>query len=126
VRWKGRLYQARWLHRFAVVMGPAGLIAVTAGWIVTEAGRQPFAVYGLLRTADSVAPIEAPAIATSLAAFALVYFAMFGAGIWLLFQLFAKTPQAHEEGPPVDKPIRSAGFTVRPALAGGGRHPPAE
>ncbi|ABE64728.1 cytochrome bd ubiquinol oxidase, subunit I (plasmid) [Nitrobacter hamburgensis X14] len=126
VRWKGRLYQARWLHRFAVAMGPAGLIAVTAGWIVTEAGRQPFAVYGLLRTADSVAPIEAPAIATSLAAFALVYFAMFGAGIWLLFQLFAKTPQAHEEGPPVDKPIRSAGFTARPALAGGARHPPAE
>lgn len=128
-RWKGRLYQARWLHRFAVIMGPSGLIAVTAGWIVTEAGRQPFTVYGLLRTADSVAPIEAPAVATSLAAFALVYFAVFGAGIWLLFRLFAKTPQAHEEGPPVDKPIRSAAgadFTARPALAGAGPHPPAE
>jgi cytochrome bd ubiquinol oxidase subunit I len=117
VRWKGRLYQARWLHRFAVAMGPSGLIAVTAGWIVTEAGRQPFTVYGLLRTADSVAPIDTPAVATSLAAFALVYFAVFGAGIWLLFRLFAKTPQAQEEGPPAGKPIRSAGITPGSALA---------
>src|SRR3546814_4327203 len=41
VRWKGRLYEARWLHRFAVAMAGSGLIAVTAGWIVPEAGRQP-------------------------------------------------------------------------------------
>ncbi len=50
--------------------------------LVTESGRQPFTVYGLLRTADSVSPIAAPAVAASLAAFALVYFAVFGAGIW--------------------------------------------
>lgn len=116
VRWKGRLYQARWLHRFSVVMGPSGLIAVTAGWIVTEAGRQPFTVYGLLRTADSVAPIDAPAVATSLAGFALVYFSVFGAGIWLLFRLFAKAPQVQEEGPPTGKPIRSAGISPAPAM----------
>jgi cytochrome d ubiquinol oxidase subunit I len=122
MRWRGRLYQARWLHRFAVAMGPSGLIAVTAGWIVTEAGRQPFTVYGLLRTADSVAPIDAPAVATSLAAFAIVYFAVFGAGIWLLFRLFAKTPQTQEEGPPAGKPIRSAGVTPFPAQAAAGPH----
>jgi hypothetical protein len=54
------------------------------GWVVTESGRQPFTVYGLLRTADSVSPIAAPAVATSLAAFAVVYFVVFGAGIWFL------------------------------------------
>jgi cytochrome d ubiquinol oxidase subunit I len=117
LRWKNRIYQSRWLHRFAVTMGPSGLIAVTAGWIVTEAGRQPFTVYGLLRTADSVAPLAAPAVATSLVAFALVYFAVFGAGIFLLFRLFAKTPQAHEEGPPANKPIRSAGITPGPTMS---------
>ncbi len=79
LRRKGRLYDEPWLHRFAVAMGPSGLIAVTAGWVVTEAGRQPFTVYGLLRTADSVSPIAAPAVAASLAAFAVVYFAVFGA-----------------------------------------------
>jgi cytochrome bd ubiquinol oxidase subunit I len=98
-------------------MGPSGLVAVTAGWVVTEAGRQPFTVYGLLRTADSVSPIAAPAVATSLAAFAVVYFAVFGAGIAYLLHLFNQTPHAHESGPPVGQPIRSAGVTPAPALA---------
>ena len=66
LRLRGRLYDTRWLLRWAVAMGPAGLVAVTAGWIVTECGRQPFTVYGLLRTADSVSPIAAPAVAASL------------------------------------------------------------
>ena len=64
-------------------MGPAGLIAVTVGWIVTEAGRQPYTVYGLMRTADSVAPIAAPAVRDlARSPFAVVYFVVFGAGIW--------------------------------------------
>jgi len=100
-----------------VAMGPSGLIAVTAGWVVTESGRQPFTVYGLLRTADSVSPIAAPAVAASLAAFALVYFAVFGAGIWYLFHLFDQTPRPHESGPPVGQPVRTAGITPAPALA---------
>ena len=53
----GQLYRPWWLHRFAVAMGPAGFVAVMAGWITTEVGRQPFTVYGLLRTADSVSPL---------------------------------------------------------------------
>jgi cytochrome d ubiquinol oxidase subunit I len=130
LRWKDRLYDTGWLHRFAVAMGPSGLIAVTAGWIVTEAGRQPFTVYGLLRTADSVSPIAAPAVAASLAAFIVVYFAVFGAGIWYLFRLFRQTPHAHEEGPPPGRPIRTAGITPAPAMADGAddapMHQPAE
>ena len=51
-RWRGALYRWRWLHRCALAMGPAGFIAVLAGWVTTEVGRQPFTIYGLLRTAD--------------------------------------------------------------------------
>ena len=116
LRFRGRLYDSRWLQRWAVAMGPSGLIAVTAGWIVTEAGRQPFTVYGLLRTADSASPIAAPAVAASLAAFAVVYFAVFGAGIWYLLRLFGQTPHEHEPGPPRGQPVRTAGITPAPGL----------
>ena len=58
-------------------MGPAGFVAVLAGWITTEVGRQPFTVYGLLRTADSASPLAAPAVGSSLIAFVIVYFAVF-------------------------------------------------
>ena len=51
-RWRGTLYQSRLLHMFAMAMGPAGFLAVLAGWITTETGRQPFTVYGLLRTVE--------------------------------------------------------------------------
>ena len=118
LRFRGGLYESRWLQRWAVAMGPSGLIAVTAGWIVTEAGRQPFTVYGLLRTADSASPIGAPGVAASLAAFALVYFTVFGAGIWYLLRLFGQTPHEHEPGPPRGQPVRSAGITPAPGLDG--------
>jgi cytochrome d ubiquinol oxidase subunit I len=119
LRWRGRLYGTPLFLRWAVAMGPAGLAAVTAGWIVTEAGRQPFTVYGLLRTADSVSPVAAPAVAASLAAFVVVYFLVFGAGIWFLFRLFSQTPHAHEPGPPRGEPIRTAGITPAPAVPPG-------
>lgn len=97
-------------------MGPSGLIAVTFGWITTEVGRQPFTVYGLLRTADSVSPIAAPAVATSLAMFVVVNFIVFGAGTWYLFRLFGHAPMPHEPGPEREPPIRTAGITPAPAV----------
>jgi cytochrome d ubiquinol oxidase subunit I len=96
-------------------MGPAGFLAVTAGWITTEAGRQPFTVYGLLRTADSVGPVAAPAVAASLLAFVVVYVVVFGAGMAFTVHLFGQTPGPHDPGPPTDQPIRTAGIT--PALS---------
>jgi cytochrome d ubiquinol oxidase subunit I len=109
-RWRGKLYEWPLLHRFALVMGPSGLIAVLAGWVVTEVGRQPFTIYGLLRTADSASPLDAPAVAASLLAFVVVYFAVFGMGVWYLLGLMKKPPEAHE--PPLGHaPIRSAGIT---------------
>src|SRR5690606_4430559 len=79
LRWRGSLYDSRLMHRAAIFMGPMGFVAVLAGWLTTEVGRQPYTVYGLLRTSESVAPVSAEAAATSLIAFIVVYFTVFGA-----------------------------------------------
>ena len=116
-RMRGRLYATPLLHSAAVLMGPAGFVAVLAGWAVTETGRQPYTVFGLLRTVHSVSPLAASTVATSLVAFALVYFTVFGMGIVYLLKLMARPPQAHEttlEG----APIRTAGLTPAPAVGG--------
>jgi cytochrome d ubiquinol oxidase subunit I len=118
LRWIGNLYTARPFLNWAVAMAPSGMIAVTAGWIVTEVGRQPFTVYGLMRTADSVSPIAAPAVAASLTAFIVVYFIVFGAGIWYLVHLFRQLPHPQQKGPERGQPIRSAGITPAPAMDG--------
>ncbi len=117
-RARGRLYDSGWLHRFALAMGPAGFVAVLAGWVTTEVGRQPYTVYGLLRTAESVAPLDSPAVAGSLLAFVLVYVAVFGVGIWYLLRLMAHAPQRGEDGPQSGpgKPTRTAGITPGPAV----------
>jgi cytochrome d ubiquinol oxidase subunit I len=114
-RWRGRLHQSRLLHRFALLMGPAGFVAVIAGWITTETGRQPFTIYGLLRTADSASPLAAPAVGSSLLSFVIVYFIVYAAGILYLLRLMAEPPHPGEEGPSGESPTRAAGIT--PALA---------
>jgi len=113
-RLRGDLFDARWLQRLAVVMGPMGFVAVVAGWVVTEVGRQPWTIYGELTTAASASPIETPAVATSLIVFILVYFIVFGAGTFYLLRLMGKTPDA---GDSVDDlgPIRTSGITPGPA-----------
>ena len=120
MRWRGTLYQSRRLHIFAMVMGPAGFLAVLAGWITTETGRQPFTVFGLLRTADSASPLAAPAVASSLIAFAIVYFIMFAAGIIYILRLMAIPPRQGEEGPRGDMPARAAGITPASGVAAEG------
>ena len=115
-RARGTLYSWAALHRFALALAPSGLIAVLAGWITTEVGRQPWTITGLLRTAESASPLAAPAVAVSLVAFVLVYFAVFGAGIVYILKLMAKPPVAHEAEPP-HIPMRSAGITPAQALA---------
>ena len=117
-RVQGRLFDWTLLHRFALTMGPAGFVAVIAGWVTTEAGRQPWTVYGLLRTADSVSPLAAPAVGGSLVAFVIVYFSVFAAGTFYILRLMAQPPHAGESAP-AGAPIRSAGITPAPAVQGG-------
>lgn len=114
LRWRGRLYESTWLHRSAIAMAPSGFIAVLAGWVTTEVGRQPFTVYGLLRTADSASPIEAPAVGTSLAVFIVVYFIVFGIGIFYILRAMGQTPGLVSG--PEHTPTRTAGITPAPAL----------
>jgi cytochrome bd ubiquinol oxidase subunit I len=95
-RWRGQLYDARWLHRLAVVMGPSGFVAVIAGWITTEVGRQPWVIYGHLATADSHSPLDAAAVGTSLMAFVVVYFLLFGSGVAYILRLMSKPPEPRE------------------------------
>jgi cytochrome d ubiquinol oxidase subunit I len=118
-RLRKRLYDWRWLHRAAVLLGPAGFVAVIAGWVTTEVGRQPYTVYGLLLTSQSHSPLAAPAVAASLLAFVLVYFAAFGAGTYYILRMMAKPPQAHESDPP-GTPQRAAGLNSAAAVAAPG------
>ena len=117
-RVRGMLYDWRNLHRFAVVMGPAGLVAVIAGWVTTEVGRQPYTIYGLLRTAQSASPLDAPAVATSLVAFVVVYFTVFSVGAWYILRLMSHAPVPGEPGleDDVHVPTRSAGITPAAAM----------
>jgi cytochrome bd ubiquinol oxidase subunit I len=119
-RWRGTLFNSRPLHVFALTMGPAGFIAVLAGWITTETGRQPFTVYGLLRTADAASPLAAPAVGSSLLAFVIVYFIVFAAGAIYILRLMASSPHHGERGPSGDMPARAAGITPAAGVAGQG------
>ncbi len=118
-RLRGKLFEWTFLHRWAVVMGPAGFVAVIAGWVTTEVGRQPFTVYHALRTAESVSPIASPGVTGSLIAFVLVYFSAFSAGAIYILKLMVKPPSAQEPLPD-SVPTRMAGITPAVALTAGG------
>ncbi|RAH96283.1 cytochrome ubiquinol oxidase subunit I [Acuticoccus sediminis] len=123
-RYRGTLYTNRWLHRAAVVMAPSGLIAVLAGWMTTEVGRQPYTVYNVLRTVDSVSPVAAPAVGASLLAYIVIYFIVFGAGVFYILRLMGKTPTPRDKGvSKEDGPIRTAGITPAAQVAGPGNLP---
>ncbi len=116
-RLRGTLHSNHWLHRLALLMGPSGIVAVLAGWATTEVGRQPYTIFGLLRTAQSASPLDAPAIAASLIAFVIVYFSVFGAGTWFILKLMGHEPHPGEQGPPRDAPTRTAGITPAAQMA---------
>jgi cytochrome d ubiquinol oxidase subunit I len=115
-RYKGHLFDSQPLHVAAMMMGPTGFIAVLAGWITTEVGRQPFTVYGLLRTSDSLAPVAAPAVAASLIAFIIVYFFVFGAGTFYILRMLGVAPEDEDQIDLRDGPIRTAGTAPGPAM----------
>lgn len=98
VRLRRRLFHARWLLRLMVLMAPAGFVAMLAGWVVTEAGRQPWTVYGLLRTAESASPVSPSLVLGSLVCIVTVYLALFGLGLWFLLRILSRPPQRDEEG----------------------------
>lgn len=90
----GRLFVTRPFLHAARWMGPAGLAAILAGWVTTEVGRQPWVVYGVLRTADAASPHAAGAVALTLGLFVIAYLFVFGAGTAYVLRLMRKGPQA--------------------------------
>jgi cytochrome d ubiquinol oxidase subunit I len=122
LRWRSRLYDLPLFLRAMTAMGPAGFIAIVAGWITTEVGRQPWLVYGLMRTAEGRSPIAAPAVAGSLAAFLVVYVLVFGAGILYLLRLMTAPPDAGQ--PPPQAPVVAVAAPGTAAEAGAESEPP--
>jgi cytochrome d ubiquinol oxidase subunit I len=109
LRWRGRLFTSGAYQNACIAMLPAGFIAVLAGWTVTEVGRQPWIVQGLLRTRDAVTPsLTGTDVLVSLALYAIVYAVVFGAGLYYMFKLA-------RAGPPDHVDLRDAKLTERPA-----------
>jgi len=81
LRWKENLYK-RWWLQMLVWLTPAGFIAVEAGWIVTEVGRQPWIIYGIMKTSDAVTPM--PGIQYPFYLITLIYFLLTFLVFWLL------------------------------------------
>jgi len=118
LRWRGRLYEARWFLHASTWMIPSGFIAVLAGWFVTEVGRQPFLVTGLIRTADAVSPVPASNIALSLALFVITYTVVFGAGTYYLIKLVRRGPDIAGHAPrPAATALRPLAFPPEPLKA---------
>ena len=100
--WITKRLERATLYQKALVLGaPSGFVAVLAGWIAAEVGRQPYVVYGVLRTADAVSPVAAGAVGLSLLVFMIVYAIVFSAGALYILRLMAKGPDT-EEPPPRD------------------------
>jgi len=92
-----RLFDTPWFQYWCMALTPSGFIAVLAGWFVTEIGRQPYIIYGVMRTAEAVSPVGGKPIALSLAAFVITYGIVFGAGVYYIGRLIAKGPGDQEE-----------------------------
>lgn len=117
--WRGRLFDTRWYLRAVAQSWPLGFIAIVAGWWVTETGRQPFLVYGALRTADAVSPVAFGAVLTSLILFVLVYSAVFSMGVLYINRMINKGPAGKAAEPPhalPSRPLSAAQGAAREAL----------
>lgn len=93
---KKQLFSTRWFHVWCMAMTPVGFVAVVSGWFVTEVGRQPFIVFNVLRTAETISPVAGGSIAVSLAAFVITYGLVFTAGAYYILKLIEKGPETTE------------------------------
>ena len=97
LHFKKQLFDTRWFQLWCMALTPAGFIAVLAGWHVTEVGRQPWIVQGLMRTSDATSPVAGTSLAISLTAFVIVYIFVFGAGSYYILKLIGKGPEGKPE-----------------------------
>jgi cytochrome d ubiquinol oxidase subunit I len=113
---KGRLFETRWYLRPMAHTWWIGFVAVIAGWTVTESGRQPWLVHGIMRTADGISPVPGGSVATTLALFVIVYGIVFSMGIYYINRLIAKGPAAAAgapEHPTASRPLSEGAAGMR-------------
>jgi cytochrome d ubiquinol oxidase subunit I len=94
VRWwklRGAFPESKWFLRALVLAAPAGMIAIEAGWTVTEVGRQPWIIYGVMRTKDALTPM--PGLVVPFITFTLLYIFLAVIVVWLLFRQVAMSPK---------------------------------
>jgi cytochrome d ubiquinol oxidase subunit I len=117
--WRGTLFTTRWYLRIVSMTWWSGFVAVIAGWVVTESGRQPWLVQGLLRTADAISPVPAASLLGTLALFVVCYGIVFSMGIYYINRLIALGPQGRAlespEGTP-GRPLMAAEGAAREAI----------
>jgi len=100
LRKRDAIYKSRPFLYLALWMGPSGLIAILAGWITTEVGRQPWVVYGLMRTKDASSGHSIEQMTITLVLFVVVYFLLFGTGLGYMMRLVRKGPVVNEGDTP--------------------------
>jgi cytochrome bd ubiquinol oxidase subunit I len=108
LRWRGRLYDTDWFNIACVLSSPLPFVAILSGWTVTEVGRQPYMVYGFLRTADSISPVATSAVISSFALFVVVYTVLLLAFFFYAWRVIVRGPQIPE---PAQSPL-----SVRPGI----------
>jgi cytochrome d ubiquinol oxidase subunit I len=106
--WRGRLERSRRYLGLLALSSPLGFVATVAGWIVAESGRQPWVVYGLLRTADATSPVPAATVGASLAVFVLVYGLLFGSYVYFVMRLVRLGPVMPARHPEAMRGARAA------------------
>jgi cytochrome d ubiquinol oxidase subunit I len=114
---KKQLFTTRWFQLWCMALTPSGFVAVLAGWIVTEVGRQPFIVYNAMYTADAISPVAGVQVGLSLLAFVLVYFAVFGAGAYYIGRLILKGPDESDRDGEDNKAYGSHGVSAPPLVS---------
>jgi len=120
--WRRRLFERPWFMKTVQHIWPMGFIAILAGWVTTESGRQPWIAHDILRTADAVSPVTFNSVATSLALFVVIYTAVFSMGILYINRLINKGPAGPAAEPSegrAQRPITAATEASRDAVSSG-------
>ncbi|MDT3706536.1 MAG: cytochrome ubiquinol oxidase subunit I [Thiobacillus sp.] len=93
LRWRGVLYSRPWFLRLCVACSPLGLVAVIAGWVATETGRQPWVVQGMMTTTEAATPLPAGTVVFSLTLYFLLYAALLPVFLYFFARLVRKGPE---------------------------------
>lgn len=117
--WRGRLFDSSLFLRSTSHMWSLGFIAILAGWFVTEQGRQPWVVQGLMRTADATSPVPGASVASTLVLFVFIYGIVFSMGVYYINRLIHAGPKGEATEAPAglpNRPISAAEEATREAL----------